>query len=206
MTQREQRRAARARLAGILREARARVDAMPEVQQARRRRARRLALLGALLLLLLVFVRCDCAPKPTPAPEEPSAGVVDAGIKTPPPKQVKRAPARDRIASSERPGYDPGAQRSPAWLDDFRLQVAARSPRLALCFTGADRPGALRWNVALNPESGAVSDHVFQPVGLADLTAKQRECLQRALSNPGYHVTQAERQSLPSRVSLVIEF
>ena len=91
-------------------------------------------------------------------------------------------------------------------LDDFRLQVAARSPRLALCFKGADRPGALRWNVALNPESGAVSDHVFEPVGAAELSPAQRECMQRTLSSPGYHVTQADRQSLSSRVSLVIEF
>lgn len=206
MTPREQRRAARARIAGLLREARARVDALPEVQRARRGRARRRALWAALLLLLLLFVRCDCAPEPAPAPEEPAAVVVDAGVKPPTPKQVKRAPSRDRIAASVRPGYEPGAQPSPAWLDDFRLQVAARSPRLAQCFKGTDRPGALRWTVALNAGSGAVSDHVFEPVGLADLSVAQRDCLQRTLSAPGYHVTPGDAQSLPARVSLVIEF
>jgi hypothetical protein len=209
VTPREQRREARARIKALVREARAQVDAMPLVQQARRRRSQRRALLGALILLLLIFVRCDCDPQPTPArtPGEVAVEVLDAGVKTPAPALLKRAPTKVRIAPSVRPGYQPGAQQAPSWLDDFRMQVAARSPRLALCFQGADRPGALRWSVALNPASGSVSDHNFEPVGGADLSTAQLTCLQRTLSEPGYRVTiQDGVQSLPARVSLVIEF
>jgi hypothetical protein len=213
VTSREQRREARTRVKALVREARAQVDAMPLVQQARRRRsqllAQRRALFGALILLLLLFVRCDCDREPTPAraPGEVAAEVLDAGVKTPAPALLKRAPTKARIDPSVRPGYDPGAQQAPSWLDDFRMQVAARSPRLALCFQGADRPGALRWSVALNPASGSVSDHLFEPVGGADLSTAQLACLQRTLSVPGYRVTtQDDAQSLPARVSLVIEF
>jgi hypothetical protein len=207
VTPRQQRRAARARLAVLKREARARVSAMPEVQRARRKRARRRrALLTALLLLLLLFLRCDCEPGAPSSPEAVVLASVDAGVKAVPPRLVKRKPSTDRLASSARPPWELGAQRGPAWLDDFRMQVAARSPRLALCFTGADRPGALRWNVALNPESGATSDHLVEPIGSADLTGKQRECVLKTLSTPGYRIAEADRESVPSRVSLVIEF
>lgn len=209
MTARKQRRKARARVDALVREARAQVDAMPLVQQARRRRSQRRALLGALILLLLLFVRCDCAPQPlsAQAPEEVAAEAVDAGVKAPAPALLKRAPTNARITPSVRPGYEAGAQQAPEWLNDFRMQVAARSPRLALCFQGADRPGALRWSVALNPGSGSVSDHVFEPVGVAELSTAQRTCLQRTLSQPGYQVTMQDGvQRLPARVSLVIEF
>ncbi len=206
MSARQRRRALRAQLDERLRAVRARIAALPAVQQARRRRQRRRALSSAVLLLLLLFLRCDCGPGEAPAPVPPVVVVLDAGIKAPAVRVAKRPASNERLASSKRPGYDTGNQPTPAWLDDFRLQVAARSPRLALCFTGADRPGALRWNVALNPESGAVSDHLFEPVGPADLTTAQRDCLKKVLSNPSFHVAEADRRSVPPRVSLVIEF
>ena len=206
MTPRQRRREVRARFAQLKREAQARVSAMPEVKKARRKRAGRRALWSGLVLLLLLFLRCDCGPGgPALAPEQPLALGVDAGGKQPP-KLVKRKLSQDRLASSARPPWELGAQRSPAWLDDFRLQVAARSPRLAQCFTGADRPGALRWTVALNPENGATSDHLVEPIGAADLSQRQLDCVLKTLSNPGYRIAEADRESVPSRVSLVIEF
>lgn len=86
------------------------------------------------------------------------------------------------------------------------MQVAARSPRLAQCFKGAERPGALRWDVALNPSSGAVSDQFLETVGAVELSAPQRECVERTLSNPGYHVSALPSEGLPTRVTLMIEF
>lgn len=206
MRLRAQRRAVRARLEQLRRESRARVDALPAIQAARKKRARRRTLASAVLLLLLLFLRCDCEPAPQPEPTATVPAGLDAGSKLPPSKPTKRLASNERLASSARRGYELGAGRSPAWLDDFRMQVAARSPRLALCFQGADRPGALRWSVALNPESGAVSDHLFEPIGAADLTTAQRDCVQKVVSSPVYRVAEADRQSVPGRVSLVIEF
>ncbi|MBK7865320.1 MAG: hypothetical protein IPJ65_43340 [Archangiaceae bacterium] len=94
----------------------------------------------------------------------------------------------------------------PAWLDEFRMQVAAASPRLAECFTGIERQ-ALRWSAAVNPKPGTVADHSLEPVGVGtDLTADQRTCVQAVLSSPVYRLTQLGDEPLPRRVSLVIEF
>jgi hypothetical protein len=100
-----------------------------------------------------------------------------------------------------------GAPTSPAWLAAFQLQVSARSPRLAACFTGSDRPGALRWTASLDPKSGAVSDHAFEPVGAtAELSPAQRACAVKALSDPAYRLRSPTLQELPTRIALVIAF
>ncbi|WNG58351.1 hypothetical protein F0U59_29125 [Archangium gephyra] len=92
-------------------------------------------------------------------------------------------------------------------MDDFRIQVAARSPRLAQCFSGTERPGALRWTAAVNAASGSVSDHALEPVGTGgELSGKQRDCVQGVLSSPGYRLKPEQKQDLPGRVSIVIEF
>jgi hypothetical protein len=92
-------------------------------------------------------------------------------------------------------------------MDEYRLQVAARSPRLARCFQGAGRPGALRWTASVNPTRGEVSDHQLQPIGGgAELRREQRECLLEALSSPPYRLTAPGAPALPDRVGLVIEF
>ena len=97
------------------------------------------------------------------------------------------------MARQPRGKYQNEAQSSPSWLDEFRLQVAARSPRLAECFSGTDRPGALRWTTAVNEESGAVSDHGLELVGTgADLYGKQRECVLAVLSSPGYRLKHSQ--------------
>ena len=59
----------------------------------------------------------------------------------------------------------------------------------------------------MNPQSGAVSDHDLEPVGVGTaLTTEQHDCLVRVLSNPVYKLTAPQKEALPNRVSLVIEF
>lgn len=184
---------------------RAQVKAHPVVQKARRRRRVRRAVMTALLLLLLLLIRCDCGAPPVLVGQSVDAGV-DAGappIATPHKKSrtegirsVKRA--RNPWETDTRPG--------PAWLESFRMQVAARSPRLAECFSGTQRPGALRWGVAVNPVQGTVSDHSFEPLGASEITQAQRECLTRVLSSPRYQVAAGDVSGVPPQVTLTLEF
>lgn len=201
---REQRKAARSRVAALKAEARVRVAKLPVVKNARRRRWVRRALTALILLLLLLFIRCDCGPSAI-EPVDVVHVAVDAGIK-PITRKKPFKPHRDTVGSNPRRGWATGTALGPAWLDEFRIQVAARSPRLAQCFTGTGRPGALRWSVALNPESGAVSDHELEPLGAADLSALQQQCLQKTLSTPPYRISPKDRLSVPPRVTLTIEF
>jgi hypothetical protein len=159
-------------------------------------------------LLLASFIRCECAPPP-PAelPKVEAKGATEPQVAPPVPTPARRQPLHARIEPQARASYPGHEQASPAWLEEFRLQVAARSPRLAQCFTGSDRPGTLRWTTSVNPRSGAASDHELEPVGAsAELRREQQECIVRALSNPPYRLTAPPGESLPQRVSLVIEF
>ena len=198
---REQLRAARAR-------ANAAVDANPALVKARRRRRIRRALTVAALLLLLLFLRCEGPPGQGPAPDAATAPKPEPKplVKVPPKKPVAKKPV---VASRavERPDFDTPARPQAAWLDGFRLQVAARSPRLSRCFIGAERPGALRWTSLVSTGTGAVGSHEFEALGTSvDLTKEQRTCLEAALSNPGYGLEGAPTEGLPQRVSLVLEF
>ena len=204
-------RAQRKALKASQRDFRARVAAMPMVKAAKRRRSFTRLLLAAVIALLLCFIRCDCDPGPAPKPLEADAGVTPVEQKkpvAPAVKPVKPGGLQGKVALAPRDGFDSNARTSPDWLDAFRLQVAARSPRLAECFQGTERPGALRWTCAVNPDSGAVSDQLFEPVGVVgELTKEQKACLTRVLSSPPYKVTAAQpNQALPNRVSMVIEF
>lgn len=205
MNRRAQRRAVREQLRQAGSRARAQVSAMPPVQRARRRRRLRRAFWVAVLLLLLLLIRCDCgAPSMMAAPD---AGV-DAGVVAAvTPKPTKRAAvAAQRLASHQRRDWETGTQPGPSWLGAFRTQVAARSPRLATCFQGADRPGAIRWGVAVDPASGAVSDHQFEPMALGELSNAQRECLAKVLSEPKYRIEREAQTNLPLQVTLTLEF
>lgn len=190
------------------RQARERIEQMPEVRRARARRRLRRALGVALLLLLASCLRCECGqPPPAEAPKVEAKAPEEIKEERPAPKPPRKKPLRDQIASQARAGYRGPDRDSPAWIDEFRLQVSARSPRLAQCFTGSDRPGSLRWTASVNPRSGAVSDHELEPVGAgAELRREQRECVVRTLSSPPYRLTTLQETSLPQRVSLVIEF
>jgi len=87
------------------------------------------------------------------------------------------------------------------------MQVAARSPRLAQCFVGAQQPGRLKWSLSVEPHSGRVSDPVIEPMLLTDdLSRKERACVVEVLSDPPYDLQTGDEPSTPSRVGLVIEF
>jgi len=209
---RQRRKELRRGLPALRRRAKARVDEIPAVQKERRRRRLRRVLMLAVIVLLACLVRCDCQPPALPPIEvtEP-APQPDAGVEVKK-KPAVAAPARRRrveakVEAQPRNAFGSGARPPPSWLDEFRLQVAARSPRLAECFTGRDRPGALRWTTSLNPESGTAADHELEPIGPhSDVSADQRECVLKVLSDPKYRIAEGAKESLPERVSLVIEF
>lgn len=215
MSPREQRQAMRLRqielrkslrLAG--RQARERIEQLPAVRRARARRRLRRTLGVALLLLLASCMRCECErPYPAEVPKVEAKRAPEPQVAPPVLAPARREPLRAQIKPQARASYPGHEQASPGWIDEFRLQVAARSPRLAQCFTGSDRPGTLRWTASVNPRSGTASDHELEPVGAsAELRRGQHECVVRALSSPSYRLTAPEGESLPRRVSLVIEF
>jgi hypothetical protein len=190
------------------RAARERVEQLPAVQREKKRRHTRRAVTIAALLLLAMLVRCECEPPPPAPPPEPVVEPApEVKPKKPAPPASKPKAFSDRMERQRRGRYQNEAQTSPGWLDDFRLQVAARSPRLAQCFSGTERPGALRWTAAVNAASGSVSDHALELVGTGgSLSGKQSDCVQGVLSSPGYRLKPEQKQDLPSRVSIVIEF
>lgn len=206
---RSRRRALRQALRERTRAAKAQLDAHPLVRSARRRRRLRTAAAVAVLSVLALLSRCACAtppPPPEPVVEAP------APTPTPPPKPApkpKRKPLQGKTEKTDRGAY-PGEPRAQAsWVDDYRLQVAARSSRLSACFTGIDKPGAIRWTASLNPERGTVSDHDLEALAASSpIWKKERECLIQALSNPPYKLPAeaAEAEGLPKRMSIVIEF
>lgn len=206
---------ARARLAAARDEAREALRARRAEGRRRRSLRRRLVLLAILILLYLLLRCCDCDPPPVPGPVEPDAAptpgaLLDAAPPPPPvapPDPPKRRPAPIRVAPTARPDFENPAPRPPDWLAALRLQVAARGPRLARCFEGAERPGALRWSAAVDVPRGSVSDHRFEPVLTgADLSAELRGCLAAALSLPRYTLPADGAPAGPARFDVVIEF
>lgn len=208
---REQRKALRASTRAARAQANAALAQNPAVQRARRRRRLRRLLAIAAVLLLMLFVRCDCESAPVVA-APPAADAGEPVVKTPPDAgtpRPKKAAFRGRVAEQPRGAYKGDVKAPPSWLEEYRLQVAARSPRLSECFKGSDRPGALRWTSAVNVESGAVSDHELEALGSSGyLDSKQIQCLVAALSKPGYRIRPSsdEAKELPRRISIVIEF
>ena len=209
MTPRELRKALKTRIREQRAVARAAVAGHPLVRAERRKRWIRRGVVSAGLLLLFLFVRCDCGEGPLPEP----AAAVDAGVTEPPPKpkppqvKVKLPPLDGKLQSQPRPAMQPPNPGGPPWLEEFRIQVAARSPRLAQCFTGTERPGALRWSARVSPQGGTVSDQELEPVGVGiDLSQEQRACVVAVLQKPAYQLRAPGPEGLPDRVSLVIEF
>lgn len=214
---REKKKALRQVIADQRRQSREALARNPAVQRARKRRRIRRSAGLAVLALLLLFVRCECEPPAPPALPQPPA---EAPAKQPKPKPAAKAapkpprqgPLHGAISQQPRGKYAGADADAPSWLEEFRIQVAARSPRLSQCFTGSEKPGAIRWTSSVNAKSGTVSEPVLEPLGLDSngwatmLSKKQRECVVRALSTPTYHLKSAESQALSSRISLVIEF
>ena len=174
----------------------------PKQAEEHDRRWRWLLLLLALLLLLLLVRDCRCS---TPEVDEvvPDVPAEPAPVEPAPPPDPEPT---DRIDRTDRPEYwSPPPQPVP-WLAAFRLQVAARSPRLSECFVGARRPGTFKWTSTVDPVEGRVSDHLLEPMlDSDDLTRQQRTCVVDVLSDPVYRIEGDDRTS-PSRISLVIEF
>lgn len=175
---------------------------MEERKRKKRKRRSRLALLVLLLLLLLVS-RCNCVEETVP---EQGAGAVPE-LTTEPSSPPEPLPIRPPIKRIERPGFETKPAAPLPWIASFRLQVSARSPRLADCFVGAERPGRLRWSSAVDPVRGQVSEQRLEPVSAWDtLTQEQTECVKAVLAEPAYSLEHGDGPSTPSRVSMVIEF
>ncbi len=157
-----------------------------------------------LLLLLLLFLIPPCTPPPEVV-EVSSSPAVFVAV----PEQGDRSapPTPGRMARRDRPAFPTPTPTPLPWLDAFRLQVAARSPRLAACFDGAARPGALKWTAAVEPVHGRVSDPTLEPTLSSDaLTGAQRACVLAVLSDPPYRLDGTGAAATPSRVGIVVEF
>lgn len=196
----------RARLAVARREAQGRAGALEPVQRARRQRRVRRAAGVAIVAILLSFIRCECG-EATPGVVDGATAAPDAGPRSAPPVVRPPAALTGRNERQPRARFAGRPAEATAWLDGFRMQVGARGPRLAHCFSGIDRPGAVRWSAAVNPTSGVVSDHEFELVGPdPGVQATQRRCLEAVLSAPPYALSQTDGEAPTRRVSLVIEF
>lgn len=182
-------------------------------RRARAKRRRRIAtLLAILLLLLLLLIECDPAPAGPAVVQPPTPEVVVDDTVTPPKKKPvrkkrRRKPLTGKIDGSERADVDVEPPAPPSWLPKFRLQVAARSPRLAACFNGSEQPGAMRWTALVHAPTGRASDSVLEPVFRgASVDNTQRECLEAALSEPRYRLPEPDPSAVARRVSIIFEF
>lgn len=200
-------RPSKAELQAKMADKRAALEARREQAKARREGGRKAEkkrrpwwLLVLLLLLLLFFWRdCRCTEVPAGEAEPVPAEPVETEPEVPlPGGRVKRV---------DRPAIAPMPQQKLPWIASFRMQVAARSPRLARCFEGTERPGRLKWTTSVEPVEGHVSEHELEPVLMsADLTRTQRTCLLEVLSDPPYSLDPGEAPATPSRVGIAIEF
>lgn len=161
-------------------------------------------LVPVLLLIILVLLVRECRreePPEVPIPDCPPAECEGEPAEPPPPKFTGRNPKKDR------PAFDTPSTKPPPWIASFRMQVAARSPRLAECFVGTIIPGRLKWTSSVEPHDGHVSDHLLEPVlTSADLSRQERECVLDVLTDPPYRLEVGEERATPSRVGIVIEF
>ena len=200
----------RSKLEGRRRAARAALARRREGLAGARPRQRRRWLSVALLLLLLLLLLRDCccrepappAPPPADCPSGPAPAVEALPAASPAP-----ALPRGRVGHRGRPEFVSDALDPLPWLAAYQLQVSARSPRLAQCFVGAQRPGTLKWTASVEPSQGVVSDQTLEPTLLSDaLTQQQRSCVLGVLSDPPYQLESDDERSTPVRVGMVIEF
>jgi hypothetical protein len=191
-------------------EARAELERRREALQKKpRKRDRRwLWVLAAIVaIVLLLLSDCSCGEGVVEVVEV----VVEEPVETEPvPEEVpvvRSPPSKLRMQRLDRPEYKSEVPEVLPWVASFRLQVQARSPRLAACFVGAQRPGRLKWTAAVEPGDGRVSDQTLEPT-IEDqaLTKEQRSCVIGVLSEPPYNLEIGDERSTPSRVGMVIEF
>jgi hypothetical protein len=155
-----------------------------------------------LLLLAVCCGRCAEPPGPAPAPAPAPAVAVTAAAPAPPP-----TPAPARVVPKPRPAFTPPPSEPLPWLAALRMQVGARGPALAPCFSGVARPGALRWTALVDPATGRAAEMTVEPsLQSEELSGEQRACVLRVLSQPAYTLPNADPRSTPSRVALIVEF
>lgn len=175
-------------------------------EEQRRRRRRWLLLVLLLLLLLLLCCMNDCSCDPLPEGSDPPV-VVELVPTDPPEATPAPAPLEGKLPRRDRPQYIVRPPQPATWLDAFRLQVAARSPRLATCFEGRTHPGVLRWTTFVEPHEGRVSQHEIEAMlASANLERKEKDCVIQVLSAPPYDLPTGEERATPTRVGMVIEF
>ena len=201
---RERVRALRAEVERRRQHAREQLDLRRGASAGTRKSKRRWVALGLLMLLLFFVPECEEEAPPL-APEPRSADTVERTAGTPAPPRPGLPGGQVPLTSrSSMPVPQPDAL---PWLASFEMQVAARSPRLAGCFEGARRPGALQWTARVESVTGTVSDHALEPLlETESLSARRRACLVEVLSTPPYRLHQHDRRATPPRVRLVIEF
>ncbi|MEN0064902.1 MAG: hypothetical protein AAGA48_22345 [Myxococcota bacterium] len=165
-----------------------------------------IALILAILLLLLLFRECEEAPELEPE----GVGTVGPALAVEvvsDPAPVVVEPPPPRVVRRDRPNLVPPPPTPPNWLVAFRMQVSARSPRLAECFEGMGRPGQIKWTASVEPTTGRVGDHVIEPLLFTgELSKPERSCIETVLAEPDYRLPPVDPDSMPSRVSLVLEF
>jgi hypothetical protein len=170
-------------------------------RRVRRAERRRWLWLVPLLLLALCCGRC---PEPPPPPE-PAVGAEPMSIEAPAPSTPATPPAA-KTPRRVRPDYRLPQGEALPWLGALRLQAGARGTRLAACFSGISRPGALRWTALVDPKEGRVSDATLDATLSSDeLSTAQRSCALAILAEP-YALASDGAPSTPSRVALVVEF
>lgn len=161
----------------------------------------------ALCIVLLLLLLRECSHECPEHEEEPCICEEPVGE----PVDTEAAPSEPalggRVRRKNRSSYRSGSPAPLSWIAAFRLQVAARSTRLATCFQGAERPGTLKWTTSVEPVEGRVSEHALEPmIDTASLTTPQRTCVLGVLSSPTYDLVTGDEPATPSRVGLVIEF
>lgn len=182
----------------------ARLDGVRQGRKDKEEKRRRPWWLLVVLLLLLLAILCcigPCEPEVVP-PVEEGTGEVEA---MEPGEPVAPKPNFEgTVKPKPRPSFPAVAPKPVPWVASFRMQVAARSTRLAGCFVGTARPGVLRWTALVDPVTGRVTDHDLEPVLQSDqLTSDQRDCVLGVLEEPAYTI---DAEGGASRVGMVIEF
>lgn len=163
-----------------------------------------------LLLLLLLLIRCEEEPPPPPSPGVAAPGSKSvktaASVPSAAPVKNRAKPRRARLRGikvKKRRTFEKAPPKPATWLPAFRLQVAARSPRMARCFEGQPEPGAIEWTTGVDPETGVTADHAFEVIGGGLVLGKEmKRCLTAVLTTPPYGL----RGEGAARVTLLIEF
>ena len=190
-------------------QAKTKLQQMTPQGKHKNRHVLRAILLAIVILIIFLFLLRDCEKTALQGKidSRPIQETAETSAKLQPPQK----PRLGRIAKQSRNNYKIAPQKSLPWMDEFRLQVAARSARLAKCFVGVERPGSLDWSCTVNPKSGVIFEQEIEMTQVgATLSQDQENCISSVLADPGYHfnesVNPSETHNLSHRLRMVIEF